>query len=258
MPSTTPRFPTSGGPGIEETQVVDAVKCADTRLSMSGGNVLSAPIGGTFDPVIRALVPGEEVVLGWSLGWPGVMDTIGGNPTLVEDGLIVDKNVDGEGWFFEKHPRTGVGVTDDGTLLLIVVDGRQPDWSVGMKLRRFARLFQNLGATWALNLDGGGSTTMYADGRVRNRPSDESERAVSSALLVLPGSDLGESDPSPTPSPTPTPTPTPSPSLGGSEAIWNAMANDGGSVGGLAWYLDERGKILPSFLLRALKLLEAR
>jgi hypothetical protein len=51
----------------------------------------------------------------------------------------------------------------------------------------FARLFKRLGARWAFNLDGGGSTTMYVKGRIVNRPSDGSERPVSSALVVLPG-----------------------------------------------------------------------
>jgi hypothetical protein len=56
-----------------------------------------------------------------------------------------------------------------------------------MTLRAFARFFKSQGALWALNLDGGGSTTMVVRGRVRNRPSDGRERPVSSALLVLRG-----------------------------------------------------------------------
>jgi hypothetical protein len=51
----------------------------------------------------------------------------------------------------------------------------------------FARLFKSLGARWAFNLDGGGSTTMFVKGEVVNRPSDGHERPVSSALVVLPG-----------------------------------------------------------------------
>jgi hypothetical protein len=65
-----------------------------------------------------------------------------------------------------------------------------------MTPRQFARLFRRLGASWALNLDGGGSTTMFVKGGVVNRPSDSGgERAVSSALLVLPGPDKREAEP---------------------------------------------------------------
>jgi hypothetical protein len=92
-----------------------------------------------------------------------------------------------------RHPRTGIGTTADGRLLLVTVDGRRRRHSVGMTLIEFAREFERLGATWALNLDGGGSSTMVVRGKVVNRPSDRSgERFVSSAILVLRGPDVDE------------------------------------------------------------------
>ena len=84
-----------------------------------------------------------------------------------------------------RNPRTGVGVTADGKILLVVVDGRQPKWSVGATMHEFARIFRQLGATRAMNLDGGGSTTMVVNGEVMNRPSDGEERRISTAVLVL-------------------------------------------------------------------------
>ena len=75
----------------------------------------------------------------------------------------------------------------------MVVDGRQKKWSVGPTLFGFARIMSDLGAVQALNLDGGGSTTMVVDGAVVNRPSSGFERAISNAVLVLPGPDPGES-----------------------------------------------------------------
>ena len=61
-----------------------------------------------------------------------------------------------------RHPRTAAGVTRDGrTLLLVVVDGRQPGWSIGATLPELASLLIEAGAWTALNLDGGGSTTMW-------------------------------------------------------------------------------------------------
>jgi hypothetical protein len=85
-----------------------------------------------------------------------------------------------------RHPRTAVGTSADGHwLLLMVVDGRRP-WSVGMSLDELARTMRDLGAWDAVNLDGGGSTTLWVGGRVVNAPSDpRGERAVGNALWVL-------------------------------------------------------------------------
>ena len=69
-------------------------------------------------------------------------------------------------------------------LLLVAVDGRQPGYSVGMTLEELAHFFLKLGAVDAMNLDGGGSTTMVIGGEVVNSPSDGRERPVGSALLV--------------------------------------------------------------------------
>jgi hypothetical protein len=86
-----------------------------------------------------------------------------------------------------RQPRTLAGVRADGTLLLVTVDGRRPGWSTGMTLPEAARLMRSLGAREALNLDGGGSTTMTVRGEVVNRPSDRTgERPVSDGLYALP------------------------------------------------------------------------
>ena len=75
----------------------------------------------------------------------------------------------------------------DGTLLLVTVDGRRPGWSAGMTLPEAARLMRSLGARDALNLDGGGSSTMTVRGEVVNRPiRPRGERAVSDGVYALP------------------------------------------------------------------------
>jgi exopolysaccharide biosynthesis protein len=92
-----------------------------------------------------------------------------------------------------RHPRTGVGIASGGKrLLLVTVDGRQMPYSDGMTLRELANLFLALGAPEAINLDGGGSTTLvYRDGdslRLANRPSDlAGERPVGDALAIVQG-----------------------------------------------------------------------
>jgi exopolysaccharide biosynthesis protein len=279
-PLETPRARPSGEIGLQVVHGVTRVRCQSSRMARGGGTVVSAPDGGPRAPQVSALVPGELVALGWSLGWKGVFDTVGGNPVLVEDGRIAIQ--DEESAFFRRHPRTGVATTSDGKVLFVTVDGRQRRYSVGMTPIGFARLLRSLGAEWALNLDGGGSTTMVVEGDVKGSPSDGRERPVSSALLLLPRKDAGErpSPPAPSPSPTPTliiPTPTPSVSpttpagssaLAGAELIqtepyqpdasaWQLIARDPASTGGLASWLG-RSRRLPPALERAARVFESR
>jgi exopolysaccharide biosynthesis protein len=91
-----------------------------------------------------------------------------------------------------RHPRTLVGWNDAGDVWLVTIDGRQRGRSVGATYWEAAAMLQQLGATDGINLDGGGSTTFVARRCtgpslcVRNRPSDGRERAVTTALAVVP------------------------------------------------------------------------
>jgi exopolysaccharide biosynthesis protein len=120
-------------------------------------------------------------------------ETVGGRPLLVRDSAIV-ASVDAEGLFSQgRHPRTAAGIARGGKrLLLVVVDGRQKPYSDGMTLRELATVMLALGARDAINLDGGGSTTLVVDDstasglRIANRPSDAAgERPVGNALAVV-------------------------------------------------------------------------
>ncbi len=120
--------------------------------------------------------------------WDRVVHAVGGGPRLLAGGQVAG----GEGFpgtlADRRHPRTAIGVLSDGRIVLLVVDGRQPPHSLGMTLLELAMEMRRLGAVDAMNLDGGGSSTMVVAGRVVNFPSDETgERPVASALLVLPG-----------------------------------------------------------------------
>ena len=189
LPSA-PFAPSPAGDGFEQAFTVEQRGCFEASLPTSGGVVLSAvPATGEALQVL-SLVPGSGVTLRWTLGFANVWDAIGGGPVLVSDGVDVVGTCVGSGC--GRNPRTGVGVRADGKLLLVVVDGRQPKWSVGATMHEFAGIFLKLGATGAMNLDGGGSSTMVVNGEVMNRPSDGEQRRVSTAVLVLPGPDPGE------------------------------------------------------------------
>jgi len=136
---------------------------------------------------------GDSVlVVGWRIPRrepDGVSQVVGGFPQLLSGGERVGDLLVGENPSFAaaRHPRTAVGFdAARGLLWMVGVDGRQPGYSDGMSLPELAGLMESLGATDAVNLDGGGSTVMVLRGVAVNRPSDaEGERPVVNALAVV-------------------------------------------------------------------------
>jgi exopolysaccharide biosynthesis protein len=118
--------------------------------------------------------------------WSVVTDAVGGGPVLVRDGKPVYRA--NEAFTVEqiapRHPRTAVGQLEDGRLIFVVVDGRQTGYSTGMTTFEMALTMTRLGAVRAMQLDGGGSSTMAFDGTVLNSPSDGRERPVPTALML--------------------------------------------------------------------------
>lgn len=124
-------------------------------------------------------------------------EAVGGFPMLVRDSAEAEglDSAGGANFGPVRHPRTMVGLGAGGRrLLLVTVDGRQAGYSAGMTLRESAQLMRDLGATQALNLDGGGSTTMVVrrtwenavQYTLANKPSDQQgERPVANALAVI-------------------------------------------------------------------------
>ncbi len=117
------------------------------------------------------------------------LDMVAGVPQLIKNGKIditweLEKST--KAFVETRHPRTAVAKLKDGKFLMITADGRSES-SAGIDLYDLAAYLLSLGATDAMNLDGGGSTTMFVDGKVVNKPSDkEGERKVSDAILITP------------------------------------------------------------------------
>ncbi len=170
---------------------------------------LVAPVVATAQGSSVALAPGaavlvargaaasrlrEEATVGTALtlrltlqpDWGVVSDAVGGGPVLVRDGRPVYQANEAftVSQLSPRHPRTAVGQTADGRLLLVVVDGRQPAYSIGMTTFERAQTMVRLGAVRAMQLDGGGSSTLAFDGTVLNSPSDGRERPVPTALML--------------------------------------------------------------------------
>lgn len=103
----------------------------------------------------------------------GIEEAVGGRPMLVEGGALLTTAIDPVGFADERAPRTAIGIGEQArSLILVVVDGRQP-LSRGMTLYELGRLMIELGATQAMNLDGGGCSEMVvpALGGVVNVPA---------------------------------------------------------------------------------------
>ncbi|MEP6946029.1 MAG: phosphodiester glycosidase family protein [Acidobacteriota bacterium] len=119
--------------------------------------------------------------------FPSQWDIVAGVPQLIRDGKIEitwEQEKTTKPFVETRHPRTAVAKLRDGKFLMITVDGRTES-SGGIGLQDLAEYLLSLGAVDAMNLDGGGSTTMFVDGKVVNHPSDkDGERKVSDALLV--------------------------------------------------------------------------
>lgn len=136
------------------------------------------------------LQPGMTVRLALHVGeaWQHAVHAIGGAPVLVENGRLAD--LPNDSGAVRREPRTAVGVDARGRLIWLVVDGRQPGWSDGATFAEMGTMMIEAGAVWALNLDGGGSTTMVirppgeTASQLANRPSG-GERAIGPAWLLL-------------------------------------------------------------------------
>ena len=121
----------------------------------------------------------------------GVVNTFAFGPTLVENGKISVSENEEVGQAMADNPRTAIGVIEesDGSVhyIVIVSDGRTSE-SSGLTLYEMAELMKSYGVTTAYNLDGGGSSTMYFNGQVINKPTTNgnkiSERAVSDIVYI--------------------------------------------------------------------------
>ncbi|MPZ82894.1 MAG: sporulation domain-containing protein [Actinophytocola sp.] len=195
---------TPAGPGVEAVldrhgRVTEVREPRGGALPV-GGRAIQAT--GTDADALRAMA-GDRLTVTSRLtddrGRPARTPemVVNGGPELVRDGhQHATPNADGMvrpgdpsfyyGWAAKRNPRTIAGIDARGRILLATVDGRAVD-SLGLSIAESAAVADALGMVDAVNLDGGGSTTMVADGQVVNKPSDAAgERPVGDAILILP------------------------------------------------------------------------
>lgn len=126
--------------------------------------------------------------------WEEVEHIVGGTPVLICKGCLIEDfspEQTLESFLFNKHPRTAVGIKENGEWVFVVVDGRFQGIYGGMTMKELAQFMLDLGCKEALNLDGGGSSTMVIQGAVVNEPCGKKEEegkrteAVSDAILIF-------------------------------------------------------------------------
>ncbi len=182
------------------------------------GFVIAAagPDRNRFAETMTAWRDADRITLHVGANLPAVMST-GGHPVILRDGHAVPLD-QADPKVRNRHPRTLLGWNASGDLWVLTIDGRQPGHSIGVTLGEAVDHLRRLGATDAMNLDGGGSSTFVTaaacpDGRtpcIRNRPSDGRERHLSTALALVP-TDATPVSTAPLPAPPPPPPTTAAP-----------------------------------------------
>lgn len=127
---------------------------------------------------------------GQHMGKWNMQAAVGGGPVLLQDGEVRITN--NEEFKFpgkaidDRHPRTVMGYTNDGKLIILVVEGRNPGKAEGASLRHLAELMKGIGCQEALNLDGGGSSCLLVNGKNTIRPSDGNaqQRPVPAVFMI--------------------------------------------------------------------------
>jgi Phosphodiester glycosidase len=186
QPANGPWLPLRVGK-VYHARVASIRQGGDSRI-LPGTLVLS--IGPGMARTCPNVAPGADLLISTETrpSLRGARTAISGGPVLVRGGkrqrlrASEDDSYESSS-MLERHPRSALGWNDEA-YFLVEVDGRQKG-SVGMTLDELASYLVQLGCQEALNLDGGGSATLWFQGQVRNRPCDGYERAIANALVVV-------------------------------------------------------------------------
>ena len=168
--------------------VVESDTCTAGDMTIPSGKYVIRGRGSAAT-VVNTLLVGDTITISptWTFGDVSVdpQQVISGNPKILADGVVLDTESE-RGDASQLHPRSAVGYSDGGTkVYFLVVDGRSLI-SDGVRTTVLADIMRYAGCTDAMNVDGGGSSTLYTSALgIRNKPSDGTERADGNGLFVV-------------------------------------------------------------------------
>ena len=152
----------------------------DTVREDSSNGDLAIYKDGSFKIIYEDEISADQLVK------DGVVNLLAFGPSVVENGeIVVDTNSE-VGQSMASNPRTAIGIIDENHYIIVVSDGRTSE-SQGLSLYELAEVMKSYGVKTAYNLDGGGSSTLYFNGQVINKPTTNgniSERTVSDIVYI--------------------------------------------------------------------------
>ncbi len=153
----------------------------DTVREDSSNGDLAIYKDGSFKIIYENQISADQLVK------DGVVNLLAFGPALVENGEIAVGTNEEVGQAMASNPRTAIGIIDENHYIIVVSDGRTSE-SKGLSLYQMAEVMKSYGVKTAYNLDGGGSSTLYFNGQVINKPTTGgnriSERAVSDIVYI--------------------------------------------------------------------------
>lgn len=166
------------------------LQVVEGKITKASANPIEIPQNGYVisgpKSVLQPLLDKKdaELIVNTNPEWKNVKHIISGGPYLVRNSeVFVDMTAQKLGAIGGRNPRSAIGYTADNNLILVAVDGREGS-SIGMTLMELASFMQSIGCTNAMNLDGGGSTVMYVNGQVVNKPQMKGGIPLSNAIVL--------------------------------------------------------------------------
>lgn len=162
----------------------------DNKITKASANAVEIPENGYVisgpKSILYSLIEKKDVELSIKTNpnWEGVKHIISGGPYLVKNGeVFVDMTAQKLQAIGGRNPRSAIGYTKENNFIFVAVDGREGS-SIGMTLMELANFMQSIGCVGAINLDGGGSTVMYVNGKVVNNPQQTGGIPLSNAIIL--------------------------------------------------------------------------
>lgn len=182
----TYRHPFASAIGVSKNRKADIAWIytdSNSRYPLASQTVIPFYKDGN-ETVNRDSLSSKYVLKKWKM-----QTAVAGGPVLIQDGQIRIANNEEIRFpgnqINDKHPRTAMGYTADGYLIIMVVEGRNPGIADGVSLIQLARLLQSAGCWEALNLDGGGSSTLLINGKETIKPSDKTGQRPVPAVWII-------------------------------------------------------------------------